>query len=212
MVDAPVVAVRGETVQEVPPELARFSVTVSARDKDRQTALALLTERVDAMRAVLDGYGEAIEQRETGVVQVHPELRRTGERVSAYVASLSTTVTVTDFTVLGDLMLRLADQDQTSVYGPWWSLRPDSPVYREARLAAVDAAKIRAQEYAEAVGRRLGRLLELADTGMSAPPTPMMFAAQTRSAAAPPELNLEPQQQTVQASVEMRYTLAEPES
>ena len=39
MVDGPVVAVRGEAIREVPPEIARFTVTVVARDKDRQATL-----------------------------------------------------------------------------------------------------------------------------------------------------------------------------
>ncbi|HTF08628.1 MAG TPA: SIMPL domain-containing protein, partial [Asanoa sp.] len=41
----PVVAVRGEAVREVPPEIARFAVTVVARDKDRQATLRRLAER-----------------------------------------------------------------------------------------------------------------------------------------------------------------------
>jgi uncharacterized protein len=214
MVDTPVVAVRGEAVREVPPELAQFTVTVAARDKDRQAALTRLTRRVEAIRAVLDEYAEAIERRETGMVQVHPELKGTGERVAAYVASLTTTVTVTDFAVLGDLMLRLASEDQTTVYGPWWSLRPDSQVHRQVRRAAVDEAVARAQEYAQAVGARLVKLLEVADAGMaSGPPMPMALQARmeaTRGAAGPPELNLEPQQQAVAASVEMRFTMTSP--
>ncbi|HEU4424625.1 MAG TPA: SIMPL domain-containing protein [Pilimelia sp.] len=211
MVDVPTVAVRGEAVLEVAPEIARFSVTVSARDKDRQATLTRLTQRVDAIRAVLDEYGAAIERRETGIVQVRPELKRSGERISAYVASLTTTVTVTDFTVLGDLMLRLADEEQTSVFGPWWGLRPDSKAHRQARRAAVDDAMTRAQEYAEAIGRKVGRLLELSDSGMSGAPTPRMaYAADMRTmSAGTPELDLEPQQQTVHGSVEMKFVLVE---
>ena len=126
MVELPTVVVRGEAVREVPPELASFSVTVSARDKDRQTALTRLAERSAATRAVLDSYPDAIERRETGGVHLRPELKRAGERVVAYAGSVTTTVIVTDFTALGEMLLHLADQDQTSVSGPWWQLRPGS--------------------------------------------------------------------------------------
>ena len=101
MVDQPMVVVRGEAFREVPPELAVFSVTVSARDKDRQTTLTRLTERAAELRTALDDYPDAIERRETGGVQIYPELKRGGERVSAYTGSVTTTVTVTDFAVLG---------------------------------------------------------------------------------------------------------------
>lgn len=218
MVDEPMVAVRGEVVREIPPEIARFSVTVTARDRDRQATLARLTLRLVSVGAILDEYGYAVERRETGSVHVSPERRGTGERVAAYHGSVATTVTVAEFTVLGELMLRLADQDQTTVYGPWWDLRPDSSAHRDARRAAIADAVGRAQEYADAVGSRLVRLLEIADVGLA--PRPMGTArslsgggVQMMSAApgAPaPELNLDPQVQTVYAQVEARFTITEP--
>ncbi|HYN95994.1 MAG TPA: SIMPL domain-containing protein [Pilimelia sp.] len=212
MVDTPTIAVRGEAALEMPPELARFTVTVAARDKDRAAALSRLTGRTAAIRAVLDGYAAAVERRETGAVQVRPELRRSGERVAAYAASLTTVVTVTDFTVLGELLLRLADEDQTSVYGPSWELRRDSPVHREARRAAVADAVVRAREYAEAVGATLVRLITLTDAGMSGgQPVHLAYSgmALRDKAGGGPDFDLEPQQQTVHASVEMRFAITE---
>jgi uncharacterized protein len=212
MVDAPVVAVRGEAVHEVPPELARFSVTVAARDRDRPATLARLAERVAAARALIDGYGTAIERRETGGLQVYPELKRSGEAVVAYHGTAITTITVTDFTVLGELMLRLADQDQATVSGPWWELRPTSPVHRDARRAAIADAVARAREYAEALGARVTGLLELSDT--EAAPHPIMARAAAYDMSAtkgePPELDLDPQVQTVHATVAARFAISEP--
>jgi uncharacterized protein YggE len=212
MVDGPVVSVRGEAFREVPPEIARFTVTVAARDKNRQATLARLAERTDAVRALIDGYGAAIERRESGDLRVRPELKRSGERVVAYHGTVSTTVTVTDFSVLGELMLRLADQDQSNVSGPWWALRPGSPVHRAARRAAVDEAVARAREYAEAVGARVTGLLEIADGGMVNQPMTRVaygFAAEAGSDG-PPELDLDPQVQTVHASIEARFAISEP--
>jgi uncharacterized protein len=212
VVDGPVVMVRGESVREVPPEIAQFGVTVSARDRDRQATIARLAERSAAVRTLVDDYGDAIERRETGGLYVWPELKKSGERVAAYHGTVTTTVTVLDFTVLGELMLRLSDQDQTTVAGPWWQLRPGSPVHREARRAAISAAVTRAREYAEAVGARVTGLLEIADVGTGAQPM-MRRAAYAMAAAAeagPPQLELDPQLQTVEASVEARFAISEP--
>ena len=52
-----------------------------------------------------------------------------------------------------------------TVTGPDWRLRPDSPVYRAARLAAAKDATQRAGEYAEAFGGRISGLVEAADSG-----------------------------------------------
>lgn len=212
MVDRPVVTVRGEAYREVAPEIARFTVTAMARDRDREQTLTRLAERAAAIRVLLDGYGAAVDRRETGELHVRPELKRSGEKVVAYHGSVTTTVTVTDFAVLGELMLRLADQDQVSVNGPWWSLRPDSPVHREARQAAITEALRRAREYAEALGAQVTGLIELSDSGLAAQPMTFRAAGFTELAEGgpAPEIDLDPQRQTVQASVEARFAISEP--
>jgi uncharacterized protein YggE len=206
------VAVRGEAVREVDPEIATFAVTVSARDRSRAETLARLTARVDGLRGVLDGYAAVVEKRETSRLYVRPETRRSGEKVSFYSGSVITTVTVADFGVLGELMLRLADQDQTQVSGPWWGLRPGSPVHREARRAAIADAIERGREYAEALGARVTGLIELADTGLSTMGgAPRIQALAFRSAdTGAPALDLDPQRQTVQAMIEARFRISEP--
>ncbi|SCE76419.1 hypothetical protein GA0070558_105189 [Micromonospora haikouensis] len=213
MVDGPVVAVRGEAYREVPPELARFTVTATARDRSREAVLSRLAERAAAVRVLLDAAEPAVDRRETGDLRVWPQTRRSGERVVAWHGSVGTTVTVTDFTALGELMLRLADQDQVEIAGPWWLLRPDSPAHRDARHAAIADALARAREYAEALGARVTALLELADTG--AAPQPMFARAAFAGggggeSGGPPELDLDPQPQSVHAAVEARFTISEP--
>ncbi|SCG54025.1 SIMPL domain-containing protein [Micromonospora coxensis] len=209
MADGPVVAVRGEAYREVAPELARFRVTATARERDRQATLTRLAERAAAVRVLLDEHDSAVDRRETGELLVRPETNRSGERVVGYHGSVTTTVTVTDFTALAELMLRLADQEQVEVAGPWWSLRPDSPVHREARHAAIAEALRRAREYAEALGARVTALLELADTdeGFGGTGGGMAFRAMSGG---PPELELDPQPQTVHAVVRARFTISEP--
>ena len=212
MAEQPIIVVRGEATQEVPPELAVFSVTVSSRDRDRSTALTRLTERAAELRSHLDDFPDAIERRETSAVQVHPELKRGGERISAYAGSVTTTVTVTDFSVLGELLLRLADRDQTSLAGPWWQLRPGSRAGADVRRAAITDALGRAREYAEAVGARVDRLIEIADEGAGGGGgQPMMrMAAFDGAAESDLVLDVDPQQQTVHASVIVRVAITEP--
>ncbi|PRY19246.1 hypothetical protein CLV70_1369 [Pseudosporangium ferrugineum] len=206
------VVVRGEAVREVPPEIAQFSVTVSARDRDRQVALTRLAERAAELRTALDDHPDAIERRETSGVQVRPELKRGGERVSAYVGSVTTTVTVTDFGVLGELLLRLANADQVAVAGPWWQLRPGSRAGADVRREAIADALGRAREYAEAVGARVDRLVEIADEGAGGGGDRMMRAAAFGMESADLELEVDPQPQTVHAAVVVRVAITEPQS
>lgn len=217
--DAPQVTVRGEGRLDVDPELARFWVTVSARGADRAATLADLTRRNTQVLDLIKAQGAAVQKLETGSFSISPELTRKGrgERVHAYRGRVRVTVELSDFTVLGELVTRLADLDLTSVDGPWWDLRPASPAYAEARRLAVEEAVQRARAYAEALGTTLASLLELSDAGPDQLPMPrraafagaaVAYSAEGVGDAAP--LDLEPQRQTVTAEVVARFTMRPP--
>ncbi|MFF3330714.1 SIMPL domain-containing protein [Streptomyces sp. NPDC002888] len=219
--DAPRIAVRGEAHLEVDPEIARISITVAARGRDRRTALEDLTRRNTTVLDLVKTYGNAVERLETGAFSITPELakRGRGEHIRTYHGSVHITAELTDFTALGELTTRLADLELTRVTGPWWHLRPDSPAHRKARQQAVREAVQRAREYAEALGTSLAALVELADIGAEAPRPAYpaapggrmrsMSAAATEDTPAAP-LDLEPQRQRVQAAINARFTMTPP--
>ncbi|MFE2375762.1 SIMPL domain-containing protein [Streptomyces sp. NPDC059398] len=218
--DAPRVAVRGEATLEVEPETATLTVTASARGKGRRTALQDLTRRNSALLELARGYGAAVERLESGALSVSPELVQhgRGEKIRAYSGQVRITLVLNDFTALGELTSRLADQELTRVDGPWWALRPGSPAHRDARRQAVEDAVIRAREYAEALGARLTALVELSDPGAEGarPPAPGFGGSRMfGSPGAPgsddvPAIDLEPQRQTVHAQVNARFTMSPP--
>src|SRR5215471_6356299 len=199
MVQQPVISVRGEAYMEAEPEIAAISVTVQARDRDRRTVLDRLASRNTQVLDLIKGYGEAIEKLESGQASAH--------------------VVIRDFTVLGELIARLADAELVTVAGPWWSLRPDSPLYRQARTAAARDATRRAGEYAEAFGGQLGALIEAADVGLLTGHGDQGVAFRSLAAAgsrAPalagesPSLDFEPVKQTVSAHLDARFGVVLP--
>jgi uncharacterized protein YggE len=221
----PVISVRGEAWMEVEPEIAHVTVTVQARDRDRRTVLDRLVGRNKEVLALVRGYGEAVEKLESGPVTAYPEVHQKDQRERSvrYAGQARVQVTVRDFTVLGELVAKLADLELVSVAGPWWSLRPDSPVHRQARIAAARDATRRAEEYAEAFGGRLGELIEAADAGLLgeqpvrgrrmavAAPAPMGLTRGGPPAEAP-VMDLEPVRQPVTAHVDARFTMVLPEA
>jgi uncharacterized protein YggE len=80
------------------------------------------------------------------------------------------------------------------------------------RKEAIADALQRAREYAEAVGSRVDRLVEIQDEGAGGV-QPMMRAMAFKGEAAADalELELDPQLQTVQASVIVRVTITDPD-
>lgn len=210
------IAVRGSSTAEVPPELARVRVSVEARSSDRGRALHDLTQRIGEVRAALEGYADGVESVDAGPVWVRPQVKegRPRERITGYLAGAALTATVVDFAVLGDLLLRLADRDMVALEGPFWGLRPDSPSHRRVRIRAVEDARQRAEEYAEAAGVRLTGLVQIADTGLSgerAAPLAARAAALGRSVADELSFDVQPVPQAVYADVEVRFTCSQPE-
>jgi uncharacterized protein YggE len=210
-VPAPQVLVRGEALRVVDPELADVDVTVRVRARDRQTALERCSARQDEVAAVTAAAGDAVELVETTGVSVHLEVRdrrAPGEPV----ASLHTRLTLGRLDAVGELVMALGRLDDVEVSGPYWRLRPDSPAAEQARLAAVEDAVTRARQYAAAFGAHLTALVEVSDTGMTGGGGRVAGAmASMARFEGEPHLDLVPARQEVHGSVEVRFTMSEPD-
>jgi uncharacterized protein YggE len=210
MPQPPTLAVRGEAVLEVPPEAARIDVSVAAGEREQAATLRLLSQRAGAVD-------------KTSRTRVSPRLpsRTMPSGEAGYHGAVYHTVTVSGFDRLGELMAALAEQEQTEVGGPWWELRPGSPVYARVRVAAVSDAVRRARDYAAALGSELAGLVELADArlltdsrGQAESVTHPSARLPHRVRAAAPEefgADLVPAKQVVRAVVEARFTIVEPD-
>ncbi len=221
----PVVAVRGEISHEVEPEIARIEVSVAATALVRSDARRMLTERGAIVDRILGEFAEVIEKTESSGPRLNPQLpaRPGNEQPAGYHGVIHYAVTVTGFERLGELMAELSKPEMTEVGGPWWNLRPDSPVYREARIAAVSDAIQRARDYAAAVGSQLAGLIELADAHLlseaRSPAEPRPLSASSarlphRPRATPqdePVFDLSPARQQVRATIEARFVISEPD-
>jgi uncharacterized protein YggE len=216
MTTVPIVSVRGEVTIEADPELAVVSIGVVARGPDYRQTLDLLSQRSRAVVDIVARYTIGIEKSETTGLHVYPELTDSKtERVRRYAGQATTSVTVNDFAVLSELIVATRDVELVQINGPWWQLRPNSEVYRTARLAAAKDAVVRAREYAEAFGVQLTGLLEIADQGMSgshpimAKGIGLSFAgAEVHDGAS---LDLQPARQQVTGQVEARFTITQPD-
>jgi uncharacterized protein len=223
MAQHPVLAVRGEAVVEVDPEIARIEVSVAAVDSDQAKTLRLLSERVAAVDKVLASFADAIEKTETCGFRVSPQLtsRAAPGRALNYHGAVHHAITVSGFDRLGELMAKLAEREQTEVGGPWWGLRQDSPVYARARIAAVKDAIRRARDYAAALGSQLAGVIELADARLLSDSRgqgevlgqPSGRLPHRVRAAIPEEVSIDlvPAKQVVRATVEARLTIGEPD-
>jgi uncharacterized protein len=208
--DAPVVTVRGEARLEVPPDLATLSVTVHSSGSTAEPVRDELAKASTRIRALLEDHTAALSQFSTSGLHVAPVFgHRSGTKITGYRGSFSTSIELHDFDALSDLVFTLTPLPNSQIDGPWWSLRPENPVYREVRLAAIVEARRRANDYAAAVNLSVGQLLEISDldSGLGSPRhARMAFAADAGEAS----FDFEPAAQSVTGQVTVRYALDSP--
>lgn len=211
---------RGEAVIEAEPELATLVITVEAQGPDRQATMDALLQRARAVTELVERFAEGVERSETSRLHVYPELeRKKTEKVRRYVGSTTITLMVHDFAVLSDLVISASAIELATVDGPWWRLRPDSPVYRSARIAAAADALTRARDYAQAYGAQVVGLVEIADEGMAhqqqPPVSPLSFGVRAMESSgremADGSFDLAPASQQVTGHVEARFELTRPD-
>jgi uncharacterized protein YggE len=212
----PELVVRGEYVSEVDPELVHILTELSARARRRDDVFERLRERSEWQRGVIDRFGSKIEKEETTAQHVHPIVdRESSDMPVGYIGEIRTKITVKDLGCVGDLVSDLSLGDMSEVTAVVWALRPQSPVFRATRIAAVHDAMSRARDYCAAVGSQITGLLsvvEPARPSVAAPaePTeaPRIVTPGAHQVGA--LYDFRPVKQTVRAEVEARFTIMPP--
>jgi uncharacterized protein YggE len=207
---APIVTVRGEAQLEGPPDLAMLSVTLHASGDSAEATRSQLAVGSQAVAAVLEQFAAALERTNTSGLHVSPNFNhKNPTKITGYTGSFSTTLVVADFEALSPLILALAALPTSQVDGPWWSLRPDNPMHREVRLAAIADARRRAEDYASAFGATVSELVEVSDLdGGLGGGREMRAMAMGMAAAEDSSFAFEPALQRVTGQVTVRFTLA----
>lgn len=146
-------------------------VTTAPTAREALTANSALANRlIDVVRS------KGIEPRDarTAQLSVEPrfeELNRDGSergnppRILGYVANNRLELRLRDLSRAPDIIEALFTAGANSVRGPQFSLADPAPAERLARRAAVEAARLEAETYAEALGMRLSRVLRVSERG-----------------------------------------------
>jgi uncharacterized protein len=207
-----VVRVRGEATADSAPDHAILAVHVRESSSDsRAAALALASAVAADLREALDD-APGVRRVVLSRVAVHERwawdpAAGTDER-AGWEATVGGTVQA-DAGAVPEVAEAVAAAG-AGIGGVVWELDDPAAVRRAVRRAAVDAAREAATDLADAVGRPLGSLRELADPGLSSAVAggPETTAVMARSSAGGgPTLDLDPQDVTVRAVVEATYAL-----
>jgi len=205
---APLVTVRGEAQLEGPPDLATVGLTLHASGKSPEATRSQLAEGSANVAGLLAEFETAVERSSTSGVHVFPVFnRRTPPKITGYQGTFSTQIVVADLESLSALVLALTALPNSQLDGPWWSLRHDNAMYREARLAAIADARQRAADYAAAFGTAVADLVEVSDLNTGFGGVREMRAFAVGKGAEDAAFEFEPATQTVSGQVTVRFSL-----
>jgi uncharacterized protein YggE len=180
----------------------------SSADSPERTR-AQLAEGSATIAQLVQRFESALERSSTSGVHVFPIFnRRTPSKITGYQGTFSSQIVVADLEALSPLVLALTELPNSQVDGPWWSLRPDNSIYREARLAAIADARRRADDYAAAFGTTVADLVEVSDlnSGLGGGARELRAFAMTQ-AADDSAFEFEPAPQVVSGQVTVRFSL-----
>ncbi len=209
MSDVESVTVQGEGVARATPDVLRLDVGVEAQGRSVSDALAGTSGAMQAMLDALRARGVAPTDMQTTGLSIRSVHDRDGRRVVGYAANSSLAVTLRDLDAAGAAIAAAADAggDACRVHGVRFDVEDDADLRRQAREAAVVDARGRAETYAAAAERALGRVLRISEVGEGSP-VPVRAGRMMAMEAASAPVPLEAGAHEVSVSVTVEWALA----
>lgn len=190
------------------PDIARITAGVVTSAPSASEALAQNARQMAAVRQALVRAGIADRDIQTSSINLYPDYRQEpnggNPQIVGYRASNDVSVKFRDIARAGAILDALVAQGANQINGPMLSLDKPQQALDEARVAAIASARARAEIYARAVGKRVGRIISISEAGASMP-VPMermrgMVAAQNSTV-------IEPGEQSVSVSLSVSFEL-----
>ena len=205
------ITVSGQGKAAAPPDLATVNTGVSTT---APTAKEALSKNTDAMRRVMKVLKErniADKDIQTSNFSVFPEYRRQPRgsnappEIAGYRVTNQVQVRVRNLARLGEVLDALVQGGSNQVSGISFSIADPRSVMNDARKAAIDDARGRAELYAAATGTRIAKVISISEQAIRQP-RPEMMRARAMMADAE-SVPIATGEQQVSASINVMYQL-----
>jgi uncharacterized protein YggE len=189
------------------PDVATLSAGVVTQATDANEALRANAAQMNRLMEAVREAGIAERDIRTSDLGVSPQYRRAdGEarEISGYEARNTVNLTVRDIDDLGSVIDALVAAGANQVHGPNFQIGEPDEAYDEARRAALDAARARANLYADALDLRVRRIVSISEGGGFMPrPMAMGMRAMDAVAASP----VSPGESTLSVNLDVVFEL-----
>ncbi len=190
------------------PDIVRISAGVVTQAPTATAAMQQNSQRMVSVVAALRRAGIAERDIQTGQISLNPEYRHSENQPPAligYRATNEVNVRFRDIAGTGRILDALVAQGANQINGPMFGLDKPAEALDEARTAALRTAQARANLYAQALGRRVKRILSVSEAGAQFQPYPQpVNSLRTFDAA---ETKIEPGEQTVGVTLSVSFEL-----
>ena len=191
------------------PDKATITLGVQTTAPTAAQAMADNAARMSQVIAALRKQGLADKDIQTSNLNLSAQYeyeQNKPPRLTGYQASNDVTVTVNDLKKLGPTIDAVTAAGVNQINGIGFGIKDPQAAEDQARVKAVQALQAKAQLYAGAAGYRIGRLVNLSESGGSPPVlyAPKMVTMTARAASTPVEAG----ELTIRADVSGLYELA----
>jgi hypothetical protein len=193
------------------PDIARISAGVVTTAPTATAALEENSRRMRAVRDALRRAGIADRDIQTSAINLYPDYRHDERgggqpQLTGYRAHNEVSVRFRDIANTGKILDALVAQGANQINGPMLTIDKPEAALDEARTKALANARARAELYARATGKKVGRILSISEGGSN----PMMMmrreAIQVTGTAADGNM-IEPGEQVLTVALTVSFEL-----
>ena len=203
------IVVSGHGTVTVTPDIANISLGVQTTAPTGAEALETVSVKSTALVETMKGLGIAVADLQTSGLNLWPQYADDGVDIRGYNASVSVNVTVREVARVGEIVDGAQGfvGEGLTIGGISFAYDEPETVLEDARIAAIENARVRAEQYAAAADVTLGdvvRIIEPTPSG-AVPFDERSFAADMAAGA---ELAIEPGAQDLAVDVTVVYAMA----
>jgi uncharacterized protein YggE len=192
------------------PDVARITAGVVTVAPTATAALAQNSRQMASVRAALKRAGIADRDIQTSSINLYPDYRQDAQgnnpQIVGYRASNDVSVRFRDIAATGRILDALVAQGANQINGPQLAIDKPEAALDEARTQALSNARTRAQLYARALGKKVGRILSISEAGANYAPPAVMMRQSARGAMAD-STSVDPGEQSVAVSLSVSFEL-----
>ncbi len=200
------VTARGDVLRV--PDIAVISAGVTTNAPDAAGALRDNASRMSRVLAALKRAGVADKDITTSSISLSPQYRYVENQapvIVGYQASNQVTVRFRDIGKSGAILDLLVKEGSNQISGPTLTIDKPEAAQDEARIAAIKAARARANLYATTLGLKVARIVSISESeGYSGGPMPVMAVRSMDSAA---KTEIMPGEQAISVNVSVVFEL-----